>query len=230
MAQKTMSVVDGAIKMKKNMSRSVKNPLSVIGIFASISEISMTVTIIKIPEQSQNIFIWFVMLFPLILVVAFFFVLYTKPAVLFSPSDYQEDQTYLSSIRSEKGRGEINKRLEQLEEVTSTLQSYVESVAREVTPDKSISIIKEQEQKLAHLKKLHELEDNRLFSFLYRDLDIKPEQVIEIINRLKDGHNLPKAIEIVTKDVSKTERVERIINRFPKVLSDLDLLKTQIGA
>ena len=107
---------------KKNLLDSVKNPLAVIVIFAGISEVAMTVTLVQLPLEMQKIFIWFVMLFPLILVGAFFFILYKKPAVLFSPSDYKKDEMYLVSIDSQKNIEEIVIKVDQQEEVLNTIQ------------------------------------------------------------------------------------------------------------
>lgn len=67
--------------MKTNLTESIKNPLKVITIFAGISEVAMTFTLFQLPENNQNIFIWFVMLFPILLVSLFFFVLYTNCTV-----------------------------------------------------------------------------------------------------------------------------------------------------
>lgn len=90
---------------------SVKNPLVLIAVFAGVSEVAMAVTLIKLPESIQGIFVWFVMGFPLVLVLGFFFVLYRKPAVLFSPGDYEREEMYLESIASTNGSGALAKRL-----------------------------------------------------------------------------------------------------------------------
>lgn len=80
----------------------VSNPLTVIAIFAGISEISGTIVLPKLSEYNQFVFIWFVMLFPVILISAFFYVLWHKHRVLYSPSDYKEDASFLISAGSMK--------------------------------------------------------------------------------------------------------------------------------
>ena len=69
-----------------------------IAMFAAIAEIAMAVVLLQLPEPLQSTFIWFVMAFPMVLVIGFYIVLYRKPAALFSPSDYKDDQLYLRSI------------------------------------------------------------------------------------------------------------------------------------
>lgn len=104
--------------MKKDIIESVKNPLGVIAVFACISEIAMTLTLLNLQGEMQRMFIWFVMLFPILLVSAFFFVMYRKPACLFSPTDYQDDTAYLRSIGSEKNIEELSIKVEQLQLMT----------------------------------------------------------------------------------------------------------------
>lgn len=76
--------------------KKISNPLTIIAIFAGLAEIAGTVAIKLVEPQYQGTFIWFVMLFPTTLVLLFFFVLFTKPHVLYSPSDFRADESYIS--------------------------------------------------------------------------------------------------------------------------------------
>jgi hypothetical protein len=73
----------------------VSNPLTIIAIFAALSEIAATTALAFIAKELQPIFIWFVMLFPFILVSAFFFTLNKNPKVFYAPSDFKDDKSYL---------------------------------------------------------------------------------------------------------------------------------------
>lgn len=216
--------------MKTNISNSVKNPLAVVAIFAGISEVAMSITLIQLPEDCQKIFIWFVMLFPALLVVIFFFILYTKPAVLFSPSDYKEDETYISSIRRANNMTEVDRRLKRLEEVTLTLQTYMEKVVTEISPESSAEIISEQQKRLDFIRQIYNMESNHLYSFLNREVDLSPDTIIEMISKAEDIQNLGELVLEKTKSNSMKERVERIIQRFPRVRNDFDQLKKGLGA
>jgi hypothetical protein len=112
-------------KKKIGISRT---PLSIIAIFASLSEIAMTVTLLKIDKEMQSIFIWFVMLFPIILVACFFYTLYTKPAVLFSPLDYENDITYLSSIGKNSETDIFSKQMAEILEIAKNTNSFVDNI------------------------------------------------------------------------------------------------------
>ncbi len=210
--------------MKKNIIESIKNPLSVIVIFAGIAEIAMTVTVVQLSESNQNIFLWFIMLFPIILIGSFFFVLYKKPAVLFSPSDYQEDKTYLASINTQNEIENLDLKVKQLEEVNKILQTSLERVVEKVTSGDN-EIISTEKERLKELRNLHDLEKNNLYSFLNRELKIDLEHISEIIRASNSGYELPGVILRITKDEKGKLRTERILESFPKILNDYDQLK-----
>ena len=86
----------------------VKNPLTVIAIFAGIAEVSGTAVLPLLEKYTQKLFIWFIMGFPLLLVVAFFLILYFKNYVLYAPSDFKDENLFASfkpgspQLRAEK--------------------------------------------------------------------------------------------------------------------------------
>ena len=52
--------------------KNVTNPLTIIAIFAGLAEISSTIALGLMNNENQKIFLWFIMLFPSILVLLFF--------------------------------------------------------------------------------------------------------------------------------------------------------------
>ncbi|TGK37244.1 hypothetical protein [Leptospira andrefontaineae] len=77
----------------------VRNPLTIIAIFAGIAEVSGTIVLPFLKEQNQNIFIWFLIVFPSILLISFFFTLNFNNRVLYAPSDYQNEENYIKVFR-----------------------------------------------------------------------------------------------------------------------------------
>ena len=73
----------------------IKNPLTVIAIFAGIAETSGTIVLPLLDASVQGTFVWFLMLFPCLLIAMFFGVLYMKHHVLYAPSDFQEDKSFV---------------------------------------------------------------------------------------------------------------------------------------
>lgn len=73
----------------------IKNPLTVIAIFAGIAEAGGAFVLPNLDKDIQGIFVWFLMLFPSLLIVLFFGVLYKKYHVLYAPSDYKSDKSFI---------------------------------------------------------------------------------------------------------------------------------------
>lgn len=77
----------------------VSNPLTIIAIFAGLAEALATVALLGLPQELQEIFLYFVMAFPTLIVVFFFVVLYFKNTVLYAPGDFQVPEHYLKINR-----------------------------------------------------------------------------------------------------------------------------------
>jgi hypothetical protein len=89
------------------MTTRVSNPLTVIAIFAGLAEAFATVALIYVPHDIQQIFVYFVMAFPALLVVLFFCILNWNHTVLYAPSDFEDEAMYLESIRLKAIKSEI---------------------------------------------------------------------------------------------------------------------------
>jgi tetratricopeptide (TPR) repeat protein len=81
--------------------RTISNPLTIIAIFSALAEVAGTVTVSLISPEVQGTFIWFVMLFPVTIVAMFFLTLNFNPKVLYAPSDFKDEENFLSSLRGE---------------------------------------------------------------------------------------------------------------------------------
>ncbi|HDM8199279.1 TPA: ArsR family transcriptional regulator [Vibrio harveyi] len=80
----------------------VSNPLTIVAIFAGVAEAFATGALVLLPIEIQQNFVYFVMLFPLVIVVTFFGILVTKPQVLYAPSDYSDEQNFIVANGIEK--------------------------------------------------------------------------------------------------------------------------------
>lgn len=82
-----------------------------------------------ISPENQNSYIWFLMIFPFALVIFFFATLNWNHKVLYAPSDYNSDESFLESIRVPRGaRPEVSG----LEE---TLDNDIEAALNSALPD-----------------------------------------------------------------------------------------------
>jgi hypothetical protein len=95
-------------------SKPINNPLTIIAIFAALAEVASTVSLKLITPELQYIFIWFVIGFPLLIVLVFFYILCFKTNVLYAPSDYRDDQTFITAIGIQKVAiiGEVREQLD----------------------------------------------------------------------------------------------------------------------
>ncbi|WP_340278880.1 hypothetical protein [Pantoea agglomerans] len=73
----------------------IKNPLTIIGIFAGIVEVSANLVLPFLNEPQQGLYIWLLMLFPSGLVVVFFITLNCNHVALYAPSDYSDDNGFM---------------------------------------------------------------------------------------------------------------------------------------
>lgn len=85
----------------------INNPLTIIAIFAALAEVNATIAIGLIDPELHHIFIWFVIGFPSILVLLFFLTLNFNTRVMYSPSDYQNDDTFMKSLYGIKAENNL---------------------------------------------------------------------------------------------------------------------------
>ncbi|MFO7596495.1 MAG: hypothetical protein R6W92_09155 [Desulfocurvibacter africanus] len=108
----------------------VKNPLTVIAIFAGLAEVSGTVVLPFLEKDTQNIYVWFLMVFPCLLVLFFFITLYLKHYVLYAPSDFRDDKLFADLFVRGSGAVRVQKLEEEIEAETVS-----ESIPQQVTPE-----------------------------------------------------------------------------------------------
>ncbi len=187
----------------------------------------MAVTLIKLPFDLQKIFVWFVMGFPLILVAGFYFVLYRKPAVLFSPGDYQDDKLYLDSIAPNSKDQFPKGRLEQLEATMKTLQVGLDRLADKTPGGEEVK--EELAEEKQRQKILLSMKNNNLFSFLSDEIGLSEEQIMSFVGQSDSVHDLPTHLLRATNDDWKVQRLEGVINNFPKAISDFQELRNFVS-
>lgn len=74
----------------------ITNPLTIVAAFCSISEIAAVSVLPKLSENLQGIFLWFVMAFPVMLLLLFFVTWNFNHRVLYAPSDFRDENLFLS--------------------------------------------------------------------------------------------------------------------------------------
>lgn len=92
----------------------VSNPLSIIAIFAGLAEVAGAVTVAFIDSELQAVFVWFLMVFPMVLVIGFFLTLNFNSARLYAPSDFREEANFMQALRHGVVASEMQALQEQL--------------------------------------------------------------------------------------------------------------------
>lgn len=76
----------------------ISNPLTIIAIFSALAEVAGAVTLPFVNTELQKFFIWYVMGLPVLLVILFFLTLNFNPKVLYSPSDFENEDNFMKAV------------------------------------------------------------------------------------------------------------------------------------
>ncbi len=137
----------------------VGNPLTIIAIFAALAEVAGTVSLGIVDTQYQGVFVWFVMLFPVSLLVFSFLTLNFNPKVLYAPGDFRDEQNFLTTISG----GAPN------EMVTVTRESVAEAIKQLPSPSEGAEFLSTDK---AIIDAVNAALFPRLWQFLSDELDL----------------------------------------------------------
>lgn len=118
--------------------KKISNPLTIIGMFAVLAEIAGTVVLpILNGNDNQDKFIWYVMFFPVFLVILFFITLWTVPKNLYGPKDYSNEDNFIKIMSAKYS---VDDSLQHIEDEISKLSKIVQDNSNSnITEDKSIA-------------------------------------------------------------------------------------------
>lgn len=89
----------------KIFQKKIANPMTIIAIFAALSETSAAVSLPFLDNEDREIYIWFLISFPFYLLFLFFITLNFNYKSLYAPSDFQKSKHFLKVI-DDTSRGE----------------------------------------------------------------------------------------------------------------------------
>lgn len=176
--------------------KKVSNPLTIIAIFATIAE-TISGAVISL-AQDEKIVVYFLVGFPVLLVILFFATLNFNSRVLYSPSDFKDDRNYLESLDSRKKRSDKYKT--SIEE----LKGLFEPLDTNDGDGKNVDI-KAVRDKIFELEHTNNSQENaRLFlSFKQKHQN---ELLIYIKEKIKNSKISPMKVSEIEKDSSFTEQ------------------------
>ncbi|MDB6144416.1 MAG: hypothetical protein JWP80_3460 [Pseudomonas sp.] len=78
---------------------SAMNPVSIIALFAALSEASAATALPFLDENNRDLYVWFLIVFPSALTFLFFLTLNFNYKVLYAPSDFSNEKNFLKIIK-----------------------------------------------------------------------------------------------------------------------------------
>ena len=113
--------------------KKISNPLTIIGMFAVLAELAGTIVLPLLKESDiLDKFIWYVMLFPVLLVCLFFYTLWKVPENLYGPTDYSNEDNFIK-IMSDKYS--VDDSLQNIEDEISNLKEIVQETSSSDSKD-----------------------------------------------------------------------------------------------
>ncbi|MBA2115385.1 hypothetical protein HOV93_25610 [Planctomycetes bacterium FF15] len=186
----------------------VSNPLTIIAIFAGLAEVAMTVTVGLLDGWNQTIFMWFTAAFPIGIAIGFFAVLIRKPALLYAPSDWQDESNAFRSYHNE------TKLVTDVQELVLTMSDRLNQSTETISPEEISQLRKDADEalvQLAELKKRTPLPMNELQEKILEVFHQNPEQksTMRINQQLQqNGHYV--SLPILNRELNRM-RVTRLL-------------------
>lgn len=97
--------------------KKVTNPITLIAIFATLSETSAAITLPFLDNEERDLYVWFLISFPFYLLLLFFVTLNFNYRSLYAPSDFADERNFIKAADAEQSN--INSADSALEKSTS---------------------------------------------------------------------------------------------------------------
>ncbi len=78
--------------------KTITNPMTLIAIFATLSETSAAISLPFLDDQDREYYLWFLISFPFYLLLLFFITLNFNYRSLYSPSDFSKSKHFIKSM------------------------------------------------------------------------------------------------------------------------------------
>lgn len=82
----------------EKLKQRITNPMTVIAIFATLSETSAAVSLPFLDNKEREIYIWFLISFPFYLLLLFFVTLNFNYRSLYAPSDFEKGKHFIKAM------------------------------------------------------------------------------------------------------------------------------------
>ncbi len=111
--------------------------------------------------------------------------------------------------------------IDDLKSINGTLKSYLETIVRAVSPQDSTKLIEQEEERLQHIRKIHDLRENNFVDYVKVKYGIAAERVIDLIEKTTSSEKFVEKIKDQCGH-SAFEDLYHLLALDPKALDDLN--------
>ncbi|MEL4342295.1 hypothetical protein AAEH92_16385 [Shewanella xiamenensis] len=199
--------------------KKVSNPLTIIAIFAGLAEISGTVVLPLLEKDSQLIYLWFLMGFPVLLICLFFLTLNFNYKVLYAPSDFKDEDNFLKLFGKptfEEKIDKISSELDEAEEEPKGNGVQINELKYRELIRKNMTSTHYMAEELVMTK----LESE--FDSVDKDVMFRPGKFQFLFDGIAKKKSSVYAIEVkYLKDETSLKNIRHSLNKIGKALSEL---------
>lgn len=158
-----------------------RNPLGIISLFVFFIEAIATVSLqIAVETKYVGHVVWFIILFPTLIVLLFFITLWAKRESFYSPMEFRDDQSFLALL-TKVDRLEARQEAAELDPVTADLSEVFATIDRLLALSDVRSAI---EVGRAYLKQGQYDQSLEVFSYLQKKASRRDEAYYKILSNL----------------------------------------------
>jgi hypothetical protein len=84
--------------------KTITNPMTLIAIFATLSETSAAISLPFLDDEDREYYLWFLISFPFYLLLLFFITLNFNYRALYSPSDFRKSKHFIRTMADSTSR------------------------------------------------------------------------------------------------------------------------------
>lgn len=151
------------LDIAESFQRFARNPLGIIALFITLVYLFATVLLgwsaSDLSDSERRIMIWFVVLFPLVILAAFYFLVTKHHWKLYAPGDYKKDASFLEALTPSERREKLEEELAEAEEDESSASEDAEAPtltdAHPVavpSPTEGASVPRERQQRIKEMR------------------------------------------------------------------------------
>lgn len=121
------------VETKLDKAKKITNPLTIIGMFAMLSETAVSVLATHVDKSILGAFLWFIMGFPVLLLVLFFLTLNFNRIALYAPGDFDDEKNFYNALSIK--HNVVNK----IDNVIEVSNKAKEELRKEITKKEAMS-------------------------------------------------------------------------------------------